>query len=78
MITMESNFRLPHYNIVKKTGKFNRRPHGGAALFVHESVPSHNEIALRTDLQAVAYFYTAESQYAHFVVHARAILTKNY
>ena len=54
MITMENNFRLPHYNIVKKAGKFNRRPHGGVALFVHESVPSHNEIVLRTDLQAVA------------------------
>ena len=54
MITMENNFRLPHYNIVKKAGKFNRRPHGGVALFVHESVPSHNEITLLTDLQAVA------------------------
>lgn len=44
---------LPNYNCERKSGHFNRRNHGGVALFVHETIP-YRAIHLNTELQAVA------------------------
>ena len=34
-----ATFSVPHYSFLHRSGHFNRTPHGGAALLVHESVP---------------------------------------
>lgn len=54
MLTSNTFFRVPNYNIFHKAGTYNRRQHGGAALLVHESVPMREITPLQTDLQAVA------------------------
>ena len=54
MLHQNNNFRLPNYSSVMKPGTFNRRSHGGVAIFVHESTPIYKIINLQTPLQAVA------------------------
>jgi len=45
--------RVPRFNCYRKDGHFNRTPHGGVAIYVHEHIP-HNEIQLHTPMQAIA------------------------
>lgn len=53
MIGPSNNFRAPNYVCIRKDGHFNRRPHGGVALLVHNTIP-FTELKLQTDLQACA------------------------
>ena len=46
-------FRIPQYNAFHCYGHYNRTPHGGVTLLVHDSCPIQ-EIPLRTQYQAVA------------------------
>ena len=48
-----TNFNLPHYTCHCSYGHFNVTPHGGVALFIHESMPFQT-IDLNCALQAVA------------------------
>ena len=48
-----TNFNLPHYSCYRRDGHFNVTPHGGVALFIHESIPFQT-IGLNCALQAVA------------------------
>jgi len=48
-----ATFSVPHYSFLHRSGHFNRTPHGGAALLVHESVPMQ-EISLTTGYQSTA------------------------
>ena len=48
-----TTFSLPHYSSIRREGHFNVTPHGGVALFIHESIP-YQELNLNCELQAVA------------------------
>jgi ribonuclease HI len=53
MLGPSTEVRIPNYSCEKTEGHFNRRSHGGVALYIHESVP-YSPIELNTPLQAVA------------------------
>jgi len=48
-----SKFGIPHYNEIRRDGHYNVTPHGGVAIYVHESIP-YDEITLNTPIQAIA------------------------
>ena len=41
------------YTAVRRGGHFNRTPHGGVAIYIHNSTP-YAEVQLTTNIQAVA------------------------
>jgi len=45
--------KLPNYNSLCKQGHYNRRFHGGVALYIHSSCP-YNPLSLDTPMQVVA------------------------
>lgn len=47
------DFTISGYNSFRKDGHYNRSPHGGVAIFLHQDIP-HEEITLVTEHQAVA------------------------
>lgn len=53
MLSANNPFNVSNYNCVRADGHFNRRAHGGVAVFVHESLP-YLPVQLNTELQAVA------------------------
>jgi len=53
MLSDNNRFRLPHFNCMRRPGHYNRRAHGGVAIFCHESVPA-TEIPITSQIQAVA------------------------
>ena len=53
MFGNNANFNLPHYSFHRHDGHFNVTPHGGVALFIHESLPFQT-VDLNCALQAVA------------------------
>ena len=52
-LTEEYNIKIPNYNVISKSGHYNRGQHGGVALYIHSDIP-YNEIPLSTTLQAIA------------------------
>ena len=46
-------FKIPGYNLLCKEGTYNRRTHGGVALYIHSTIP-FQKINLSTNLQAIA------------------------
>lgn len=46
-------FKVPGYVGYRREGHFNRTPHGGVALYVHQDIP-HSTISLNTNIQAIA------------------------
>ena len=50
-----TKFAIPHYSEVRKDGyyNYNRRPHGGVAIYIHTSIP-YNNVEITTPLRAVA------------------------
>ena len=52
-LTEEYNIRIPNYNVISKSGHYNRGQHGGVTLYIHSDIP-YNEIPLSTTLQAIA------------------------
>ena len=46
-------YKIPGYTVIGKDGTYNRRNHGGVALYIHQDVP-HSPIPLTTSIQAVA------------------------
>lgn len=53
MLGPSHEFKLPNYNCTKKSGHFNRRHHGGVAIYSHDTLP-FQEVELNTPLQATA------------------------
>ena len=47
------NFNIPDYSVVRKDGTFNRTPHGGVAIFIHNNIP-YDVIDIQTPIQAIA------------------------
>jgi len=45
--------QFPHYNCIRKDGHLNNTPHGGVAIYVHESIP-FEPVTVNTTMQAVA------------------------
>ena len=45
--------KLSNYNVITKQGHFNRRYHGGVALFIHSVCP-FNQVNINSDLQIIA------------------------
>ena len=39
MLRPNHPFRIPHYTFLNREGHYNRKPHGGVALLIHESIP---------------------------------------
>lgn len=48
-----TTFNLPGYTCYRKEGHFNRTPHGGVAIFVHQDI-AHNLITVNTTLQSIS------------------------
>ena len=34
-----TNFSIPQFNEIRQDGQYNRGPHGGVALYIHNSIP---------------------------------------
>jgi len=49
----ECELRLPRFNCYRKDGHYNRMPHGGVSIYIHEHIP-HNVIQIDTPIQAIA------------------------
>lgn len=50
---VNSDFRFPNYIMHRQDGHYNRTPHGGVALLIHQSFP-YQELPIQTPYQAVA------------------------
>lgn len=50
----DSNFSLPRYNLYNREGHYNRKPHGGAAILIHQDIP-HIAVNLTSNIQAIAF-----------------------
>ena len=53
MLSKQTNFNLKNYNGLFKEGRTNYRAHGGAPIFIHETIPYQKSI-LSNFLQATS------------------------
>ena len=53
--------KLSNYKVITKQGHFNRRYHGGVALFMHSVCP-FNQVNINSDLQIIAARILVNSQ----------------
>jgi len=53
MLSDRHKFRLPNFQCIRRSGHYNRRAHGGVAVFYHDSVPAM-EVSITSEIQAVA------------------------